>query len=389
DWLGDNWGEPESFHGRAGKMNFFNINAQSNAIYDSSNVEEYNSGWSTHTYSLMGEFNYTFIPRFQVLASGRIDKNTYTDFMYSPRVTLISEINDRNTIKVIWQKSLRMNTMMELYYQDLEGLDPEPEVLNTFQLIYDRLQNENLTFQISSYYNNAEILSWSGTNVAKIGELKYYGVELESKYKTGDNKWLFGINHSYTHLLDWEDFLKNTIGSRNQRISLSDFYYKKRSYLEFTSTGNSIINWADNITKFYTRIKFLDNLTLHMDSNTFWKYNYREDFIKMYKKAYDNVDTSILSGSDLTRYNTNSDLLEDYEKILDDKGALDLNWTFNASLTWNIPYFEKNKTTLTLYCQNIFDHGNSDPYGFFVNDLPIIGWQEDPRTFGMQLTAEL
>lgn len=101
--------------------------------------------------SVMAELDYTFVPQFEVLLSGRLDKNTYTDSMFSPRVALISEIDDRNMIKAIYQKSLRMNTMMELYYQDIVGSDPEPEDLTTYQFIYNRLQNENLSFQLSTY----------------------------------------------------------------------------------------------------------------------------------------------------------------------------------------------------------------------------------------------
>ncbi len=279
-----------------------------------------------------------------------------------------------------------MNTMMELYFQDINNEDPEPEELTTYQLIYNRLQNENLSFQLSTYYNETEVISWSGTNAEVIGEHDSYGAELEAKYKTDDDKWLFGINHSYFHLVDWEDFLKDIVGSRNQRISLSDFLYSK-GFLEFTGTGNSLIYWADNITKLYARVKFFDNWTLHMDSRVVWEYNYGEDLIEMYRKAYNNVDTSTLSASDLAKYNTNSALLAQYESILDDKDAFDLNWTFDASLSWDIPYFKKYKTTLTLYGQNIF--GNNKQYGdFYVNDLPIISWTEEPRTFAMKLTME-
>lgn len=387
DWLGDNWGKPNSFHGRAGKMNFFSINALYNDIYDSTKIEEYNSGWSAQTYSLMGEFSYEFLPQLEVLISGRIDKNTYTDYMFSPRVAIISEIDDRNIVKAIWQRSFRMNTMMELYYMDLNNINAEPEALTTYQLIYNRLQNKNLAFQVSAYYYDAEVLAWSGTNVIKIGEQKSLGAEIEVKYKTNDNKGLFGINHSYSHLLDWEDYLKNTVGSKNQRISLSDFYYQK-GFLEFTSTGNSLIYWADNITKFYARVKFLDNWTFHIDSRIAWEYTYLKDLMEMYKKAYNNVNVSTLSPEDLEKYNKNRALLAKYEKEFDDKDAFGLHWTFDASLTWNIPYFKKHKTSLTLYGQNIFAYGNNNPYEFYVSELPVISWQEEPRTFGFKLSIE-
>jgi len=330
----------------------------------------------------MGELDYTFVPQFEVLLSGRLDKNTYTDDMFSPRVAVISEISDKDTVKAIWQKSLRMNTMMELYFQDVTGEDPEPEELTTYQLIYNRLQNENLSFQLSTYYNETEVISWSGTNAEVIGEHDSYGAEIKVKYKTDDDKWLFGINHSYFHLKDWESFTKDPNG-----VSLSD-YYKNKGFLEFTSTGNSLIYWADNITKLYARVNLTRNWTLHMDSRIVWEYTYGKDLMEMYRKAYNNVDTGTLSAADLVKYNTNRALLAKYESILDDKDAFDLSWTFNASLSWDIPYFKKHKTALTLYGQNILDSGNNNRYGFIVNDLPVINWEEEPRTFGMNLTVE-
>ncbi|MCD4692241.1 MAG: hypothetical protein K8R79_04965, partial [Calditrichales bacterium] len=130
------------------------------------------------------------------------------------------------------------------------------------------------------------------------------------------------------------------------------------------------------------------NWTLNMDSRIVWEYTYGKDLMEMFRNAYDNVDTSTLSAEDLSKYNTNSAFLAEYEKILDDKDAFGLNWTFDASLTWNIPYFKKYKTSLTLYGQNIFNYGNNNPYEFYVNDLPVIGWVEEPRTFGIKLSSQ-
>lgn len=235
-------------------------------------------------------------------------------------------------------------------------------------------------------YNNTEVIEWSGTNAELIGKHDTVGAELEVKYKTDDDKWVFGINHSYSHLLDWEDRIKNTVGSRNQRVSLSDFNYKKR-FLELTDTGNSLIYWADNTTKLNARVKLSSNWTLHMDSRIVWEYEYGDDLMEMYRKAFNNVDTSTLSAADLTRYNNNKALLAEYEKELDDKDAFDLNWTFNASLSWDIPNTKKYPATLTLYCQNMF--GNNRRYGdFFTNDLPIISWTEELRSFGISFRAE-
>ena len=42
DWLGDNWGDSDSFHARAGKLNFFSKTSLYNDVYNPSLVLEYN-----------------------------------------------------------------------------------------------------------------------------------------------------------------------------------------------------------------------------------------------------------------------------------------------------------------------------------------------------------
>ena len=81
-------------------------------------------------------------------------------------------------------------------------------------------------------------------------------------------------------------------------------------------------------------------------------------------------------------------VLEEYEKVLGGHNAFGLNWTFNASLSWDIPYFRKYKTSLTLYAQNLLDYGKNKRYRFYVRNLPIISWQEEPRTVSMKLTVD-
>ena len=56
-------------------------------------------GWSSQNFALLGELSLEQIPWFNVLLSGRIDKNTDTDFLYSPRLAIVSELDPRNFLK--------------------------------------------------------------------------------------------------------------------------------------------------------------------------------------------------------------------------------------------------------------------------------------------------
>lgn len=54
DWLGDNWGDSDSFHARAGKQNFFSKTSAYNDVHNPDLVLEYNDGWDAHTYFCNG-----------------------------------------------------------------------------------------------------------------------------------------------------------------------------------------------------------------------------------------------------------------------------------------------------------------------------------------------
>ena len=175
------------------------------------------------------------------------------------------------------------------------------------------MENDNLSFGVSAFYNETEVISWSGTNAELIGEHDSVGFELESKYKSDENRWLLGISHSFLHLLDWNDALKDTVGSSSQQVSFSDYYYQL-NYLEFTGTGNSLSYWAHNHTKTHGRIELFDSWALHMDSRIEWNNQYGDDLLKMTQKAYDNVDIGALGPEDLVDYSEKTWFLKSMKK---------------------------------------------------------------------------
>ncbi len=171
DYLGAPWGAPDTafIASAGGGGKYFSEDSRFSEVYAPKKVAEHNAGWSSNTYSLLGELSYEPVQPLTVIASARLDKNDRTDFMFSPRLAAAYTFNDANSVKAVWQRSLRMNTMMELYYLDQNGLAAAPEVLTTYQLIYDRLQTKNLAFQVSAYFNQAEVMSWTGLHADVLG----------------------------------------------------------------------------------------------------------------------------------------------------------------------------------------------------------------------------
>jgi hypothetical protein len=66
-------------------------------------------GWRTDIFSFLGEVNLEFSPKIGLLLSGRTDKNSYSNFLFSPRTALISDRDDAGVFKLIAQRSFRIN----------------------------------------------------------------------------------------------------------------------------------------------------------------------------------------------------------------------------------------------------------------------------------------
>jgi len=386
DTLSAPWEDPDSsFLANTGGQVFISedsvyLGDGKNGTYKESRVAEFTDGWSVNTYSAALELKYLFTPELEGIVSGRVDKNELTDNMYSPRLALIYQFNEQNIVKASWQKSLRMNTMVELYWLDINNKEAEPEQTTTYELSYSRLQSDNLHFAITGFYNDSEIISWDGSNANLVGIIKAYGIEPEVSYRT--DKFSFGINHSFFELIDWNFLLKEDDGSILQNISYSDMLYTK-DYLTLTSTGDSLTDWVQQHTKLWFDTKLSDNLTLHMNTQIIWKYEYGNDLLDMYDKAYAQVDTSSLSAADLKEYNENKAFLETFKQTISTKETYDKDIRLNASIMWNIPSING---VLTLYGQNLinFTDNKRQKVNFTTKTLPSISWVEEPRTVGLK-----
>ena len=91
--------------------------------------------------------------------SGRTDKNTHSDWLYSWRTVLIADIADGQTLKFIAQQSQRMATAAQLFALDKHNENPETETLTGLELIYSAFPDERLSFSISGFWNDTEIIA--------------------------------------------------------------------------------------------------------------------------------------------------------------------------------------------------------------------------------------
>ncbi|OGP66206.1 MAG: hypothetical protein A2169_00935 [Deltaproteobacteria bacterium RBG_13_47_9] len=339
----------------------YGTNKDGTKQYDEGDKEYFavGDGWETQSYAFLAELNYQHNPKTTTLWSARLDKHSYTGYMFSPRFAWIHELDTDEYLKFIAQHSVRMNTQEELYMNHELNKDNDPEKLDTLELIYSNKPTERLSLQTSAFYNHNDVIAWDWGQArsAPIGTLDTAGVEVETGYKK-DN-YRFGLNHSYVKQLDWD--LDDNIAVSG--ISYSDYYVDAGSGVIITSNGDDLNNWSNHTTKLYGNIDFLEGkLLLHANMRAFWGFQGRKDGLDALEEA----------GGDAAKIDN-----------IRDKDAYDIEVTANLSLT----YCVNKLSTLTVFVHSIPVIGDNKRYSYssgFKNSYPDkVSWIEEPTVVGV------
>ncbi len=318
------------------------------------------SGWETWSHAFLGELNAVITQKSTAVISARLDKHSYTDYMFSPRAAWIYELNNTDYLKFIAQRSVRMNTQEELYMSHKEGESNQPEKLDTLEIIYTNQLSDALSFQTSVFHNRNEVIAWnwSERRSSPVGTLKTIGVEFEADYKK-DN-FNIGMNHSFVKQLDWN----LSRGITASGISYSDYYLDAGSGVVMNSKGNDLNNWPSHATKLYGNIKLLEGkMTLHANMRVLWGFGGMQDGLDMLEEAGGDADSIAHIRS---------------------KNAYEPEITANVSLTYHF----NPSAELTFFVHNIAVLGDNKRYSYssgFRNNYPDkASWIEEPTVFGMQ-----
>ena len=317
------------------------------------------NGFEALNHAIIGELNYKLAPKTTVILSGRFDKNTYTDYMFSPRLALIQELKKDEYLKFIIQRSVRMNTMDELYVNNKTGKTNFPEKLDSLELIWSKKVNDRWSYQTSAFWNKNKTIAWDSTSrsAAPLGTLELFGVEAEVKYHK-DN-FTLGINHSIVKQLSW----KLAEGVTTSGISYSDYYNNSSGFI-MHSNGNDLSNWANQATKLYTNIDLLEKkITLHGDMEAFWGF-------EGYKKGLDAFEQAGGDAAGISK-------IRNHDAFGAKVGA-------NISLTYHV-----NKSAdLMVFVQNIPVIGDNKRYSYSSgqkNSYPDkTSWVEEPMVVGFR-----
>ena len=375
---GPEWGKSEKEMRMGDQANIFS-GTNSNLFAGSGGITQgyfVGDGWSTTMLSFLGEATLRFHPKFTLLLSGREDKDTYSKWLFSPRIALISELDEQNVVKLIWQRSNRMNTAEQLLVEHREGNQSEPEILESFELMYTRRQGGHLLFNAAVFYNQLDVIAWNDNEKSSkvVGDLKLWGLEIEARYQS--EHLTIGINHSYIKQINWDlaQGLNASGISYSDYLETAQFKYAPTTLL-LTGIGNNLNNWANHATKIFGRLNLFNNRVIcHTDARVFWGYEGGKDGIQMRKNA---VDGSAYE----------QDCLEVFQ-TLESKDVFGIDFRLDASITWKL----SEVLSLQLYTVNLLGSADNKRYTYDAGADPqlipnSIGWIEEPRAVGIKLSA--
>ncbi|HLP14787.1 MAG TPA: TonB-dependent receptor plug domain-containing protein [Bacteroidota bacterium] len=336
-------------------------------IPDGRYIEDVIAGGFTSTMvSVFGESNLEFHRLARLLVSARMDKHTYSTYFFSPRIGIISEL-DRNTIlKVLWQRSLRMNTAEELYKEHLFGMKSNPEILNCVEAMCNAVPVNTIMINASVSYNWGEMVGFVYDpatikgETKPIGKERFYTIEAEAIWK--HKQFTVSVNHSYVKQLSW----KNAPGITSQGMSYSDYHLNG-----LESTGNDLNNWANHATKVVATCALPYHFTVHADGQVFWAWNGYRDIQSMYG----------------AKYGTGDPAWQMLDEQLQAEDFAHARVNINVSVSKYLPFIN---STVSVYGMNLaggkrYSYSSGEKYNYPSRVM----WVKEPAAVGMKLQMQL
>jgi iron complex outermembrane receptor protein len=256
-----------------------NPSTDMDATYYISNSVQTMPQWSTDMYSLLGEWQWNINDQWTTFLGARLDKHTFTDYMFSPRAAVIYTPNDKDTYKLMWSQSLRANYEEEMKAQyDAGGGLSKPEKLDSIELRYERQQSKNLDLAASVFVHySLQAIAWDPTTYTSSlsGTQREYGIELEASYHT--DKTRLTISHGFTKLYGYylpSDLMTSLPNPPAAYVTMEPYGY-----------GYNLTNWSTNITKLAYQRKLDDKWTLNGSLRIYWGFPGLKDFDEYYPYA--------------------------------------------------------------------------------------------------------
>ncbi len=217
--------------------------------------------WNSNTLSFFGEWQWRPVKSLTTYLGGRVDKNKYSDALFSPRTSMVYSSDEINFYKLLYTKSQRMNGALDSRKAELNENDiSKPEVLNSIEMRYERVA-EKIFIGISSYYIDLSVIGWDNNlhRSINVGNQTQWGVEGEFELRYGSNKLL--ASYAFTKLINFDLFTKNTW------ITAQPFGY-----------GDDLADWATHSTKLWYTYYLNKKIILTSTLRAFWGFEGSRDY---------------------------------------------------------------------------------------------------------------
>lgn len=329
------------------------------------------NGWSTNTYSFFTETNLTLSSMLKLLMSARADKNTYSDWLYSPRIALIADVATGHNLKLIAQQSQRMATAGQLYALHQNNNDPDSETLNAVEFIYSAFADKPLSFSVATFWHDAEVIAWNqaAQSSTEVGNLKLFGIEPELSYTWSEG--IIGVNYSFVKQLDWQ--LAGGVPSSG--ISYSDYNLPLSGSTGIqTGVGNDLNNWPNEALKFHGRVALCEKLMFHVDGRFVWDFQGAKDGLTGLADAVDGLPEEPAVDAAIQK--------------AEDAGAYEYDFRLNASVSAEAG----EHLTIQVFGQNLLGQDGNKRYSYDTGNNKAsphrVRFVEEPRTFGVRAIYE-
>jgi outer membrane receptor protein involved in Fe transport len=291
--------------------------------------------WSTNMYSLLGEWQWNISDKWTTFVGSRLDDHTYTGWMFSPRAAIVHTPTDKDTLKLMWSRSVRANVEEQMRAKhNASGKRSDPEKLDSVELRYERMHNKNLDLAASLFVHyNLEAIVWNNNTWQSelAGTQKEYGIDLEASYHT--EKTRLTISHGYTKLYDFD-----LEPGQSTYITAEPYGY-----------GDDLANWANHITKLTAQHKLNDQWTFDATLRIYWGFPGRKDFDEYYPySGSDGAGSGLYPGG--SPYYPHSIIEEGWERAY--RGSYYLNM--------GLQYKPSNDLTIGLTGYNLLGIFNKD-----------------------------
>ena len=224
--------------------------------------------WDVHTFGVFGEHQWNFSEKWTSFVSARVDKHTYTNFMFSPRLALVYNHDENNVFKAIYNRSIKKSNDASLRRGHLvSGEKGETEDLDQFELIYNHKWGNGFTFDINTYYSKLKLINWDQNDqvFAPAGTLTMFGATPSIKYTS--DKLVFSLSHAYSPTINFQ----LPQGVEETFISAEPF-----------GGGRHQRQWATNNTKLYAIYKPTEKWNLYTNIDYIWSLQGSEELAEYY-----------------------------------------------------------------------------------------------------------